>query len=91
MPSKKMSPTAVKLMIRETLLDTSAHFVRDIAVLVLVFVPIDLWGRQDFEVWHYVRLGLFSMAFFAIGLALQCSATLVQRSKEVYETEEDML
>jgi hypothetical protein len=86
-----MSPTAVKLMIRETLLDTSAHFVRDIAVLVLVFVPIDLWRKQDFEIWHYVTLVLFSVAFFAIGLALQCSATLVQRSKEVYEAEEDMI
>jgi hypothetical protein len=88
--SKKMSPTAVKLMIWETALDTSAHFSRDIAVLVLVFVPIDLWRKQDFDIRHYVGLVLFSGAFFIVGLALQCVASVVQRGKEIWEAEEDM-
>jgi len=91
LPSKKMSRTTIRLMIGETFLDTFAHFVRDIAVLVLVFVPIDLWKTGDYKIRHFVILSLFSLGFFVVGMALQCSAALVQRSKEVYEDEEDML
>jgi hypothetical protein len=85
-----MSPTALRLMIFHTGFDTTGEFFRDVAVLVLVFVPIDLWRRQDFQTWHYVELVLSSIGFFVVGLALQCTANFVERTREIYDAEEDI-
>jgi hypothetical protein len=87
--SKKMCSTAINLMLLETGFDSGGHFVRDIAVLIFVFVPLDIW-KNEFSVYRVISLTLVSGAIFTIGLALQWVSNLVRISREIWEAEGDM-
>ena len=65
----------------------SGHFVRDIAVLVLVFVPLDVWRHEEVTGNRLILLGIVSLIVFGLGLVLQWGAHLVQWAKAIWEEE----
>ena len=89
MPHRKVSVIGAFLDMTESGLEMSGHFFRDIAVLVLVFVPIDIWTHQPVMKSDLVGLGGGSLVVFAFGMALQWVSSLVKWAKEIW-AEEDM-
>ena len=91
MRSKKMSPNAILLMMLETTLHSVGDFFKEIAVLSYVFVPLDLWKEKKIEVGDAYHLAWTTAAVFGAGLTIQWAANLVQRSREIWEAEEDLI
>jgi heme/copper-type cytochrome/quinol oxidase subunit 1 len=65
----------------------SGHFVRDIAVLVLVFVPLDIWKHNEVTANRLVLLGIVSLVVFGFGLALHWVSSLVKWARGIWEEE----
>jgi hypothetical protein len=86
-----MSPTTVFLMMLETTLHSVGEFFKEIAVLTYVFVPLDLWKDKKIEIGDAYHLAWTTAATFTIGLAIQWASNLVQRSREIWEVEEDLI
>lgn len=84
---RKVSFTASAFTILESGLEMSGHFVRDIAVLVLVFVPLDVWKHQEVTVNRLTLLVVVSLIVFGFGLVLQWASHLVQWAKGIWEEE----
>ena len=53
------------------------EFCREVAVLVLVFVPLDVAiNRGHFEIWWIVGAIMTSTAFLGVGILLEWSRTI---------------
>lgn len=59
-------------------------FLREIAALVLVFIPLDLW--KDSLTWQRgMDVVLLSLFLFLVGVACECVAIAVKRGRDRYE------
>lgn len=89
-PMRKVSITGAFLCMAESGLELFSELVRDAAVLVLVFVPIDWWkDKASWKPDSVVILVVGSLLVFGIGLALHWTSQLVKWARGIYE-EEDM-
>ena len=91
MPTRKVSITGAFLGMAESGLELLSELVRDIAVLVLVFVPID-WWKDAAASWKPASVAALitgSLTLFGIGVALHWTSQLVKWAKGIYD-EEDM-
>jgi hypothetical protein len=78
-------------MMLETALHSVGEFFKEIAVLSYVFVPLDLWKDKKIEIGDAYHLAWTTAATFFIGLTIHWTANLVQRSREIWEAEEDLI
>lgn len=62
------------------------EFLREAAVLVLIFIPLDLWKDQLTPTRIYVVVSVSAAVFFA-GFGCECSAIVVKRVRDRYEEE----
>lgn len=91
MRSKKMSPTAITLMMLETSFHSVGEFLKELAVLNYVFVPLDLWKDHKVESKDLSQLVRTTILLFVVGMALEWTANIVQRGREIYEEEEFLI
>jgi hypothetical protein len=68
-------------------LENSNESIREVAVLVLVFIPVDLW-KGDFTPVHGLWVLLASIAVFFFGWGCGLAAIAVKRAREKYEEEQ---
>jgi hypothetical protein len=87
LPNGTVSITATALTMLESGFDMAGHFVRDIAVLALVFIPIDLWKKDDMTSNHVLLLALASAGVFGFGVALHWVSELVKWASEIWREE----
>ena len=62
------------------------EFLREAAVLVLIFIPIDLWKDELTPTRVYVVVSVSAVVFFA-GFGCECAAIVINRARDRYEEE----
>jgi hypothetical protein len=78
-------------MMLETTLHSVGEFFREIAVLTYVFIPLDLWKDKKIEIGGVYHLVWTTAVTFTVGIAIQWASNLVQRSREIWEEDEDLI
>jgi hypothetical protein len=62
-------------------------FLRELAVLVLVFIPLDLW-QKDITWMRSIGVLALSALFFVSGVVCEFVAIAVKRERDKYEEEQ---
>jgi hypothetical protein len=65
-------------------LEKFGDFLREVAALVLVFIPLDLW-RNEITWTRSVWVLAISAVIFVAGLGCEMTATVVKRARDLYE------
>lgn len=61
------------------------EYLREAAVLMLVFIPIDLWKHTEITGARLAEVGAFSLAILALGMFLEWVALLAKRIQRTIE------
>ncbi len=72
----------------QVVLEKFGDFLREVAALVLVFIPLDLW-KGDFTWQRSIGIILVSLAIFTFGLVSELGAVAVKRARDLYEEEQE--
>jgi hypothetical protein len=85
---KRLSFGTAILTMLETGFDKGGEYLREIAVLVIVFIPLDLWKHTEITAFRVATVILISFAIFLGGMVLEWTSYGVKRGKIAWEREE---
>lgn len=70
----------------QTTMEKGGEFLREVAALVLVFIPLDLW-KNDITWMRSIAVLAVSAFLFFVGLGCDFTAIAVKRGRDRYEEE----
>ncbi len=88
MAQKRVSFGTVALAVLESGFYMGGHYLREIAVLILVFVPLDFWKHQEITTLRLFGVGAISLLVLFCGMVCEWTSYGVKRGKKVWEQEE---
>ena len=88
MAKKRLSFGTVALAVLESGFCMWGHYLREIAVLVVVFVPVDYWKHDEITTARLVGVFGVSILILLCGMACEWTSYGVKRGKQVWEREE---
>lgn len=88
MTQKRLSFGTVALSVLESGFCMGGHYLREIAVLILVFVPVDFWKHEEITPLRLASVGGWSILILFCGMVCEWTSYGVKRGKKVWEQEE---
>lgn len=88
MSRKRLSFGTVVLTVIETTFHRGGEYLRDAAVLVMVFIPLDLWKDSGITVGRTLSVIGLSAGIFLAGMLCEWTSYGVKRGKAVWDEEE---
>lgn len=85
---KRLSFGTVALGVLESGFCMGGHYLRELAVLVVVFVPIDYWRHDQITAWRIVGIASVSILILLCGMVCEWTSYGVKRGKQFWEKEE---
>lgn len=70
----------------QVFMEKSGDFLREVAALVLVFIPLDLWKNELTWMRSLGVIGVSGLLFF-LGIGCEFTAIAVKRGRDRYEEE----
>ena len=87
-PRKRLSFGTVALAMIESTFCKGGEYFREMAVLIVVFIPLDLWKHEEITALRIINVLLASAGLFMIGMVCEWTSYGVKRGKSVCEEEE---
>jgi hypothetical protein len=84
----RISFGSVALGVIETGFNMGGHYLREIAVLIVVFIPLDLWKHEEITGLRLVEVIVLSFVTLLAGMVFEWTSCGVKRGKVVWEREE---
>jgi hypothetical protein len=72
----------------ETFFCRGGEYFREIAVLVVVFMPLDLWKHEEITTTRVIMVLIASASIFLFGMIWEWTSYGVKRGKSAWEEEE---
>lgn len=88
MPNKRLSFGTVALAMAESSFCKGGEYLREVAVLILVFFPLDLWKHEEITAERITWVVLASLGIFALGMVCEWTSYGVKRGKAAWNAEE---
>lgn len=89
MPRKRLSFGTVVLSMIETSFCKGGDYFREMAVLVVVFMPLDLWKHEEITAARIVMVVAGSIGLFVVGMICEWTSYGVRRGKVAWEEAEE--
>jgi hypothetical protein len=86
--AKRKSLVSAILKAFDSLFDMIGHYLRELAVLIVVFIPLDLWKHDEITLTRMSWVISASAVVFAFGAAFQWLAYLVEWARDIWRKEE---
>lgn len=85
MPKERLSFGSAALAILESSCCKAGDYFREMAVLIVVFIPLDLWKQTDITGMRILEVLGVSFGLFWIGMVLEWSSYGVKRGRKAWE------
>ena len=85
MPKKRLSFGTVALSMIETSFCKGGDYFREMAVLIVVFMPLDLWKHEEITPFRIAMVGIASIGLFVMGMLCEWTSYGVKRGKNAWE------
>lgn len=89
MAQKRLSVGTAAFSVLESGFCMFGHYLREVAVLVVVFFPLDFWKHSEITVPKMVGVFAASILVLLIGMACEWTSYGVKRGKQAWEREEN--
>lgn len=75
------------LMMLESTFHKGADYLREVSVMVLVFIPFDVWRHAKVETADVLEVALASGVLFLLGMGFEWTGQAVARGREAWAEE----
>jgi hypothetical protein len=82
---KRLSFGTVALSMVETSFCRGGDYFREMAVLIVVFMPLDLWKHEEITAFRIVLVVAASIGLFVVGMICEWTSYGVKRGKAAWE------
>jgi hypothetical protein len=87
-PRKHLSFGTAALAMVESGFCKAGDYFREMAVLIVAFIPLDLWKHEEITALRIVEVLAASLGLFLFGVVCEWTSYGVKRGKAVWEEEE---